>query len=121
MTYRGNPDIKITVPVFVPATGTYRDVDVPADYWSCMRNGQIVAVVPEGNARSALNARRCEGAGPLVQKGNGYDRQMLEREAEAEQYEGPTCSICDAVGHGYPGAGPCPLEDNGRTYDPREM
>ena len=25
-------------------------------------------------------------------------------------FEGPTCSICDALGHGYPGAGPCPLE-----------
>jgi hypothetical protein len=22
----------------------------------------------------------------------------------------PTCSICDGIGHGYPGAGPCPLE-----------
>jgi hypothetical protein len=27
--------------------------------------------------------------------------------------EGPTCSLCDAVGHGYPGAGPCPLENRG--------
>ncbi len=27
--------------------------------------------------------------------------------------EGPTCSICDALGHGYPGGGPCPLEDSG--------
>lgn len=29
--------------------------------------------------------------------------------------EGPTCSLCDALGHGYPGAGPCPLEQRG--YD----
>lgn len=27
--------------------------------------------------------------------------------------EGPTCSLCDALGHGYPGAGPCPLEERG--------
>lgn len=25
--------------------------------------------------------------------------------------EGPTCSICDGLGHGYPGGGPCPLEE----------
>jgi len=38
-----------------------------------------------------------------------------------EPYEGPTCSICDGLGHGYPGAGPCPLEDDGRFEDdPRE-
>lgn len=28
-------------------------------------------------------------------------------------YTGPTCSLCDAAGHGYPGAGPCPLEERG--------
>jgi hypothetical protein len=27
--------------------------------------------------------------------------------------EGPTCSLCDALGHGYPGGGPCPLEERG--------
>jgi hypothetical protein len=27
--------------------------------------------------------------------------------------EPPTCSLCDGVGHGYPGAGPCPLEERG--------
>lgn len=26
--------------------------------------------------------------------------------------EGPTCSICDASGHGYSGGPPCPLEDS---------
>jgi hypothetical protein len=25
--------------------------------------------------------------------------------------EPPCCSICDGAGHGYPGAGPCPLEN----------
>jgi hypothetical protein len=33
--------------------------------------------------------------------------------ARYEGWEGRTCSLCDAVGHGYPGAGPCPLEDRG--------
>lgn len=28
-------------------------------------------------------------------------------------YEGPHCSLCDALGHGYPGGGPCPLEERG--------
>mgnify|MGYP000911033681 CR=1 FL=1 len=30
-----------------------------------------------------------------------------------DYYEGPTCSICDGVGHGYPGGRPCPLEERG--------
>ena len=34
-------------------------------------------------------------------------------------WEGPTCSICDGLGHGYPGGGPCPLEDRG-AYEPEE-
>ncbi len=36
-----------------------------------------------------------------------------------ESYEGPSCSICDGLGHGYPGGGPCPLEETGED-DPRE-
>lgn len=24
--------------------------------------------------------------------------------------EGPCCSICDGLGHGYPGGPPCPIE-----------
>ena len=34
-------------------------------------------------------------------------------------WEGPSCSLCDALGHGYPGGPPCPLEDRGE-YDPCE-
>lgn len=30
----------------------------------------------------------------------------------------PTCNICDAFGHGYPGAGPCPLEDVDYSDEP---
>jgi hypothetical protein len=32
--------------------------------------------------------------------------------------EGPTCNICDGLGHGYPGAGPCPLEERGEQGVP---
>lgn len=38
----------------------------------------------------------------------------LAAQADA-MFEGPTCSLCDGLGHGYPGAGPCPLEERG--YD----
>jgi hypothetical protein len=31
--------------------------------------------------------------------------------------EPPCCTICDAIGHGYPGGGPCPLEDRGYDTD----
>lgn len=34
------------------------------------------------------------------------------------EYEGPTCSLCDALGHGYPGGGPCPLEMTGEEGVP---
>lgn len=36
-----------------------------------------------------------------------------EIDAWDQEEDGPTCSICDGLGHGYPGAGPCPLEDRG--------
>jgi hypothetical protein len=34
-------------------------------------------------------------------------------------WEGPRCSLCDGLGHGYPGGGFCPLEDRG-AYEPEE-
>jgi hypothetical protein len=35
-------------------------------------------------------------------------------EPHDEEFDEPrTCSICDGYGHGYPGAGPCPLEEQG--------
>jgi hypothetical protein len=44
-------------------------------------------------------------------------RAHLEDEMAPDEdqygYSGPTCSLCDAPGHGYPGAGPCPLEERG--------
>jgi len=39
-------------------------------------------------------------------------------ENDGQDYEGPTCPICDALGHGYPGAGPCPLEMTGEEGVP---
>lgn len=39
-----------------------------------------------------------------------------------DQYvEGPTCPICDGLGHGYPGAGPCPIESPDPLYYADEM
>lgn len=34
-----------------------------------------------------------------------------------DEFEPRHCNICDAVGHGYPGGGPCPLEVNDRYRD----
>jgi hypothetical protein len=34
---------------------------------------------------------------------------LAEQAADDER----TCTICDGLGHGYPGAGPCPLEERG--------
>lgn len=31
---------------------------------------------------------------------------------------GPTCNICDALGHGYPGGGLCPLEVTDYSGEP---
>jgi hypothetical protein len=42
-----------------------------------------------------------EGKVTHIEKGYGWGE------------EGPTCTLCDGLGHGYPGAGPCPLEMRG--------
>lgn len=44
-------------------------------------------------------------------------RECIELQNDAYatyEPEGPTCSICDGLGHGYPGGPPCPLEERGR-------
>ena len=43
---------------------------------------------------------------------------LLDSRAPIEDVEGPTCSICDGVGHGYPGGAPCPLEMRGEEGVP---
>lgn len=45
----------------------------------------------------------------LVGDGPGY--VLVGRDSGLED-DGPTCSICDGLGHGYVGGPPCPLEDN---------
>jgi len=37
--------------------------------------------------------------------------KVVNRWFDYQEYEGPSCSLCDALGHGYPGGGPCPLEE----------
>ena len=39
--------------------------------------------------------------------------ELLAGLTRPEDDEPRCCSICDAPGHGYPGGGPCPLEDRG--------
>jgi hypothetical protein len=43
----------------------------------------------------------------------------VEVEPEPDWWDGPTCTLCDGVGHGYPGSlRPCPLEDRGWGDEP---
>jgi hypothetical protein len=56
-----------------------------------------------------LNGDRKVVAGPMSREDCMY----------AFGWEGPTCSICDGLGHGYPGGGFCPLEDRGEP-EPEE-
>ena len=56
---------------------------------------------------------RCPVGGHFVAAISCEDFGCFDQEPDP-----PTCNICDAVGHGYPGAGPCPLEVG--QYDPRE-
>lgn len=35
-----------------------------------------------------------------------------------DELEGPCCSICDGLGHGYPGGPPCPLEVRDYSDEP---
>jgi len=45
-------------------------------------------------------------------------RPKMEDHQYDEDFEPPACSICDGLGHGYPGAGPCPLEETGEKGVP---
>lgn len=47
-----------------------------------------------------------------------YTSALLKDAEEPYEYEGPTCSICDGLGHGYPGGPPCPLEQRGEEGVP---
>ena len=39
-------------------------------------------------------------------------------DVDEQVIEGPTCSICDGLGHGYPGGPPCPLEQADYSDEP---
>lgn len=41
-----------------------------------------------------------------------------EPDWDDEDYEGPCCTICDGLGHGYPGGPPCPLEVTDYSDEP---
>lgn len=45
-------------------------------------------------------------------------RMTCQADDDEQQPEGPTCSICDGLGHGYPGGPPCPLEERGEQGVP---
>jgi hypothetical protein len=87
-------------------------------------------------ATLAAEIRALYGKSPrIVRDANGWKAEIPGRIAaygdtregalqgllEAPADEEPRCcSICDAPGHGYPGGGPCPLEDRGEPIDERE-
>lgn len=60
-------------------------------------------------------ARRVTPSGRRYVSRDGvrFSRVDLVEDCPEDYWEGPTCSLCDAVGHGYPGGGPCPLEERG--------
>lgn len=44
---------------------------------------------------------------------SSWDAAIADHEGSYDDYaddDGRTCSICDGLGHGYPGGPPCPLE-----------
>jgi hypothetical protein len=43
---------------------------------------------------------------------------MSDDDYAGQGEEGPTCSICDGLGHGYPGGPPCPLEQTDYSGEP---
>lgn len=75
------------------------EVISPAGYkWGRTASGRPIMVAPGGEAR-------------FVTEDDLIEQHAFQQEFE---FEGPTCSICDSLGHGYPGGPPCPLEDDGR-------
>jgi hypothetical protein len=51
----------------------------------------------------------------VIAEGTADEEGNVEWDWIDQEEEGPACSICDALGHGYPGGGPCPLEE--RAWD----
>lgn len=65
--------------------------------------------------RRLANERRLKGARFVA---SAY-RADYVGESDQEPPDAPTCNICDGLGHGYPGAGPCPLEERGQLETDR--
>lgn len=72
-------------------------------------------VVMRGEGRGLSGAMSVHPA--LQRRDGGYDPNAPLADETEPYYDERTCSLCDAVGHGYPGAGPCPLEDRGYDTD----
>jgi hypothetical protein len=76
---------------------------------------EIIANHPTANAIDLVNeARATLGMADVAAT------EVMDDEQEQPD-EGPSCSICDALGHGYPGGGPCPLEERGAMDADRDF
>lgn len=59
--------------------------------------------------------------GRLVATERTEDKATEALDDYADSQAQRSCTICDGLGHGYPGAGPCPLEEGPwEPEDPRE-
>ena len=70
-----------------------------------LASGRVAILDDDGRVLTVVDPDTAES---LVAQEDGY----------AWGTEGRTCSICDGVGHGYPGGGPCPLEDYDYSDEP---
>jgi hypothetical protein len=89
-----------------PMANTYRTLSNGRKVWIDER-GTAHFVSPSGNLVGAQHP--CPVCGVP-----GHDVD------DCVAYEGPHCSICDGLGHGYPGGPPCPLEVDDRYAGSQE-
>lgn len=85
-------------------------------------NGDMQATRPQEATMVGPVVEGTAGRFYVVENGKVTDGPMSEASAFEAAYgpeEGPSCSICDGLGHGYPGGRPCPLEERG-GYEPEE-
>lgn len=91
-----------------------------SDYGCLGTIGQIAQLPPDYASAYRFGARlaaryQAQGARYVP---SAWDVDTRAPESDQEPAEPPTCSICDGLGHGYPGGGPCPLEETGeREHD----
>lgn len=82
---------------------------------------QIEAIEVACPACKALAGNPCTCATGFVHVARtkaANDLYTARRLGTDDDYEGPTCSICDGLGHGYPGGAPCPLESADYSDEP---